>query len=174
MKDVVYYFGYGILKNQDVVKEIIGTIPKGGYGGILEGFDLGYQNLDQIPEPSKKILFGLYGFNFKAYTIRKGNGYISGIIWELNQKEFNFIKEWEFVGVWRNVISVPIKLFNGHLITSFTTSIFYDQTIKGYIDSINYETNLNPQGKKQLYENKDKIMEIELIRKQIKILRTKK
>jgi len=71
-------------------------------------------------------------------------------------------------------MNVKVKLFNGNILDAITTKVYDEQEIEKYVDNINYETNLNPQGQKKLYEDRDKIKEIEMIRKQIKILRAKK
>lgn len=168
-----YYFGYGILREPTIINEILGYAPK-YHGAILENYDLGYQILDQIPEKPRKILEKIWGIGFKAYTIKAGQGVVAGVIWELTEQDLELIKQWDFVGSWREVIKVKIKLFNENIIDAITTKVYDEQEIKKYVDSIIYENNLNPQGKKQLYEDRDKIKEIDLIRKQIKILRARK
>lgn len=159
-----YYFGYGILREQVFVNEILGYIPK-CHGAILENFDLGYQILDQIPKLPRSFLLKIWGVGFKAYTVRSGKGIVDGVIWELTDQDIELIKQWEFVDSWREILNVKVKLFNGNMINAVTTKTYDEQEVEKYVDNIIYENNLNPQGKKQINEDKKAI---KLIRKQIK------
>ena len=152
-----------MLRDPLVIKEIIGYSPKGSQGAVINNFDLGYQLLEQIPSETKSVLSQVWGPGFKAYTIYPGKGVVAGSIWDLEEKDLELIKKWEFVGNWREIITIPAKLFNGNTIDVSTTKVFSNQKIETYVDGINYENSLNPQGKKFSYEEKFRKDEIEKI-----------
>jgi hypothetical protein len=170
---MTYFFGYGAFKDKDIFKEIIGHYPLVYFGGLISNFDLGYQILTQIPEKPRQILERIWGTRFRAYTLAKGKGIVTGNIYEITYDDFLLIDRWEFIKEWREFIKVEVTLFNGNKIEAYTTKTLDSQKIEELVDGINYETNLNPQGKKALYENSQKINEIEMIRKQIEIMKIK-
>ncbi len=96
------YFGYGpTLKNRKIIKEIIGRDPGEGRSAVIRGFQLGYQSLSQIPESVSNKLLQFWGESFRAYTLVKGPGVVSGIVWEITDEEFIKLQQWNFVGEWR-------------------------------------------------------------------------
>lgn len=105
----VLFFGYGANKSRSKIQQIIGKDPGLGVGAILEGYTLNLQSINQIPDIPRQILLKLYSGEFKAYTIRKGDGVVVGAIWEIEEEDLNKIKEWEFVDVWREIIEVSVK-----------------------------------------------------------------
>ena len=107
--DKKLFFGYGANRNRSKIKQVIGRDPGEGVGAILEGFSLYLQDLDQIPERVRADLQKIFGGSFKAYTIVKGKGFVMGVIWALTDEDLEKIKEWEYVGEWREIIEVTVK-----------------------------------------------------------------
>jgi hypothetical protein len=101
----IQYFGYGSLRNRRFIKEIIGRDPGVGRSAIIRGYQLGFQSLRQIPADVSAQLRSIWGEAFKAYTLIKGNGVVSGVVWELTQDELLRLEQWNFSGVWRHVIT---------------------------------------------------------------------
>ncbi|MFA6017044.1 MAG: hypothetical protein WC744_03080 [Patescibacteria group bacterium] len=164
----VFFFGYGAYKDNYRLAEIIGKPPEGGEGALLEGYDLGVQNINNIPKEPKEILAKVWGNNFQAYTMKKGSGYIQGRIWLLDEEDLQKIKEWEFINKsdWRELVSVTVKTSDGKTISTITDKSKDKYEIDKFVDGLNYEPNLNREGKK--YYSEEDEYKIELMRKEIK------
>lgn len=172
--DKIYYFGYGTTRIKEVVKGVIEGELAGGYGCVLDGYILCYQTLRQIPEIPRKVLEEVWGKNFKCYSIIKGSGVISGTIWQITLEDFEKIKKWEFVPEWKEELTVKVKTYNGEIIEAHTTKVHESQDIFTVVDGINYESNLNPQGKKKdltdlEVEEQYKIKTLEKIRENLEL-----
>lgn len=143
MKNKINFFGYGA--NRDILKiqKILGKIPAGGNGAVLANYALCYQRLNQIPEPAKGLLNDVWGEYFKSYTIVPGNGIVAGVIWEIEESDLELIKEWEFVGTWREIISIKVELFDSNQIDCVTEKAINTELVEASIDSLNYLNNLN-------------------------------
>ena len=72
------FFGYGVLSDRYIIKEIIGRDPGVGKSAVVEGYQLAYQVLDQIPLQIRSFLEKVWGSAFRAYTLRGGAGVVSG------------------------------------------------------------------------------------------------
>lgn len=105
----ILFFGYGANKSRSKIQQIIKRDPGTGIGAVLEGYTLNTQSLNNIPENPRKIIFQLYGSEFKSYSIKKGDGIVLGVIWETTPEELELIKDWESVGTWRELIEVDVK-----------------------------------------------------------------
>lgn len=141
------FFGYGILRNKRILAEIIHHEPDGGSSAILENYNLCVQTLDLIPNFPRDILQKVWGQNFRSYTLKKGNGIVSGIVWKLSEEDLTKISRWDFIPEWKEIIKVQVKTFSEKIIESVTTKVYDNQSFYALIDGINYENNLNPQGK---------------------------
>lgn len=164
----IIYFGYGANKDYFKLREILGKEPKGGEGAVLQGFNLAIQTLNDIPDQAKNILNKVWGDNFQSYTIKPGTGMIEGRVWILDQEDLEKLKEWEFVGnnSWKEFITVTVTNSDGKTITALTEKSREEYGIKKLVDGLNYEANLNKEGK-NYYSKKDEY-KIELMRKEIK------
>lgn len=164
----VFFFGYGAYKDYFRLKEIIGKSPEGGEGALLEGFDLGVQSIDNIPKEPKEILSKVWGNNFQAYTMKRGSGYIQGRIWLLDEEDLEKIKEWEFINKsnWRELVTITVKTSDGKNISAITDKSQDYYEIDKIVDGLNYEPNLNKEGKK--YYSEEDEYKIELMKKEIK------
>lgn len=106
--DKCLFFGYGSNRNRSKIRQIIGRDPGDGVGAIVEGYSLYIQNLEQIPEPAQSDLKNTFG-DFRAFTMRAGRGIIAGIIWSITPEELEVIKQWEYVGIWREIVEITVK-----------------------------------------------------------------
>lgn len=162
----ILYFGYGAYRSKSRISQVTGDDPGEGVGGILEGYRLAYQTLSEIPSPAKEALNKVWGPDFKAYTAVKGNGVISGILWNVTDEGFQVIKEWEFIGVWREIIELEVKTSDGMVIKAFTDKAFDSHPVSGYVDGLMYnEFNFRNQGeieklKEEKYYTDEKLEEI--------------
>lgn len=95
----ILFFGYGANRSRNKLRTLLNRDPGENVGAVVEGYCLGIQTLKQIPEEIKGTLKSIYGENFKAYTLKKGRGIVSGSLWEISTEEIEVIKNWEFVGL---------------------------------------------------------------------------
>lgn len=169
--DPVFFFGYGANRNKEKIKEIIGHYPALELGGILEGYQLAYQTLEQIPNPPKEILEKIFGSNFKAYTLKKGDGIVEGTLWQVTEDEAKLIREWEYDGIWREFIQVSIKTAGNKEVRALTEKSNDTYPTIDVVDGLQYDEFLNTDlqtAQKQYYsENQLNIIraELEKIRK---------
>jgi len=139
----VRFFGYGLLSDRSIVKQIIGRDPGEGKSAVVEGFQLAYQVLSQIPENIRPVLQKTWGETFKAYTLRTGSGIVAGVIWELSEEELGKLMTFEFVGVWRESVTGTAKTGDGTPIPVRLIKVSDAQPIEETVEGIRYETNLN-------------------------------
>lgn len=135
----VFFFGYGAYRNKSKLAQVLGHAVSEGVGAILEGHVLVYQTIDQLPESLQEFFRNTYGNNFKAYTIRKGNGVISGMIWEINKQDLETLKKWEFVPEWREIVEVNVKSSGEKMVTAYSEKAQDDQPFHEITDGVEYE-----------------------------------
>jgi hypothetical protein len=164
------FFGYGVLSDRYIIKEIIGRDPGVGKSAVVEGYQLAYQVLDQIPLQIRPFLEKVWGSAFRAYTLRGGAGVVSGRIWELTDAELIRIREWNFVGTWRELGETSAKTSTGEVIRVTIEKVADSQPITEVVDGISYEANLNYQGQRIIAEQ-SREEELELVREQLIQLR---
>ena len=161
----ILFFGYGANRSRSKMVQIIGN-KLSGQGAIIEGYRLAYQSLDQIPEPAKTVLLKIWGHQFKSYTLKEGKGVVSGVLWEISDENFQKIKEWEFIGVWRELIEVDVRTSDGKKLHAFTEKAPEIHPISGYADGLLYNEyeflNLVEKQKEQIsnYYNDKQIQEV--------------
>lgn len=167
----VYFFGYGANRNREKIYQITGKYPSLEFGAILEGYQLCVQNLDLITEKPRKILTELYGERFKAYTIKKGNGIVSGMIWEITPEDLEKIKEWEFVGDWKEIIEITIRSAGNKTIQAITEKVTDDAQVIDIVDGLSYDEfeftiKNDSKSKEEFYTQ----AQIDYIKKQLKTI----
>jgi hypothetical protein len=141
--NTINFFGYGLLRDRSIIKEIIGRDPGTGRPAIIRGYELVYQVLSQIPEKVRQKLEQAWGSNFKAYTLRRGAGIVTGVIWEITDQELEKIKAWEFVGMWREAVNDTVTTSDGEQISIAIIKAPDEQLFEEKINGLQYETNLN-------------------------------
>jgi hypothetical protein len=174
--DKTLFFGYGAYKDKkriEVIFRISGFTGddleiEGGFGARTDGYVLAIQNLQQIPEASRKSLMEVWGGNFRCYTIKPGIGQVAGVLWTLNEKQFQALKEWECDGVWREFVEVEVITTDQHKLTAFADKAINDNEVAQIVDGLNYESNLNLEGMKKRTNNDDsdeyRIQELQKVR----------
>jgi hypothetical protein len=175
--DKILFFGYGANRDKKRIEDILrasGLIGEdlkleGGYGARVDGNVLAIQNLQQIPERIRETLLKVWGANFRAYTIKPGTGQVAGVLWGLNEKQFEVLKAWEHDGVWREFVEVEIITTDQHKLKAFTDKVIDDNNITQLVDGLNYESNLNIEGMKTPTNNDDayRINELQTIRQEL-------
>jgi len=153
----ILFFGYGANRDKKRIEDIlkasalIGDDLKvdGGFGARVDGMLLAIQNLQQVPEEAKKPLMEVWGSNFRAYTLKPGVGQVSGVLWGLNEQQFEALKTWEHDGVWRKFIEIEIITTDQHRLKAFTDKALDDTNVMQFVDGLNYESNLNIAGMKE-------------------------
>ncbi|HBB76526.1 MAG: hypothetical protein A2186_00750 [Candidatus Levybacteria bacterium RIFOXYA1_FULL_41_10] len=174
----ILFFGYGANREKTRIVDIlrasnlVGDDLKldGGYGARVDGMILGIQDLEQIPEVARKSLLEVWGSNFRAYTVKPGTGQVAGVLWGLNEKQFQTLKEWEHDGVWRKFIEVEITTTDQHKLKAFTDKALDDSKVVQIVDGLNYESNLNMEGMKAPVKKENdeyRIKELQVIREKL-------
>ncbi|MBI2021838.1 hypothetical protein HYS93_03095 [Candidatus Daviesbacteria bacterium] len=136
--DKILFFGYGANKARSKIAYIIGRDPGDHVGAIAEGFVLAVQHLNNIPAKPQSLLRTLYGNEFKAYTLKKGQGLVTGIIWEMTQVDLEKIKQWEFVGEWREIIEIEVESSGGKTTKVLTEKNMDQFKVDGVADGLLY------------------------------------
>jgi len=171
LKPNKYYFGYGANRSKQRVTDILKTEPMGGYGAIIEKYALCYQILEQIPEPPHNLLRKVWGNKFRGYTIKPiSKGLVAGVLWKLTEDQFQRFNEWECIGSWKKIISIPVIMFDGKLEQAYTEIVTNDQQIFEIVDGLYYENNLNPQGIQTVVNDEYRIKALQKVRAQLKKL----
>lgn len=165
----IFFFGYGANRDLYRLKEILGNTPEGGQGAFIEGFNLAVQNLDQIPPETREILRRVWGDEFHAYTLQKGDGFVEGRIWILDERDLEKLQQWEFVGdkSWRELITTTATTSSGEKITVLTEKSREDYPVEKLTDGFNYEMNINKLPKR--YHSEEDEYKLELLRKEIRL-----
>lgn len=132
------FFGYGANRSRSKIKEIIGRDPGDPVGAIIEGYNLYFQTLKQIPNPAGKILRDLFGGSFKAFTIKKGDGLVGGVVWSFTDKDLEKMKEWEFVGEWREIVKVKVKSEDLYEVDVVTEKSIDSDNVENRVDGLLY------------------------------------
>lgn len=133
------FFGYGANRNRSLLSRLFGHELEKELGAIIEGYQLAYQNLEQIPDVPQQIIRERYGNEYRTYTLQKGEGVVSGALFELTDQDIEVLKEWEFVGVWREMITVDVRLANGHVVQAVTEKAIEGSPIEKVIDGLLYD-----------------------------------
>jgi hypothetical protein len=135
----IIFFGYGANRNRQKISQIIGYDPGEGVGAVLENYILCIQLLIQVPEPIRKFLTQVYGPEFKSYTIRKGEGLVSGTIWELTEEDIGKIHQWEFIGSWREMVNIAVTTSRLTQIQAITEKAPDQQDYEEVVDGLLYD-----------------------------------
>lgn len=148
MNSFVEFFGYGADRDPEMMKAIIGRVPK-GYPAVLEGFELCVQTWDEIPKEAKKILSPPWDHNFSSYILRptlKPFKKVRGIIWLITPHERKLIDNWEITGKWYQVFLLRIKT-NDDIPKQIEIQVVNDQNIKKTVNGVYYRNYVNSKSK---------------------------
>lgn len=173
------FFGYGANKDKKRLQEIFKAsdlegdelVVRGGKGARVDNMVLAVQAFNQLPEEIKEAIDKVWGDKFRSYTMKAGNGQIAGVIWELTDKQYKALKDWEFDGVWREMREVEVVTSDQQKLKVLTDKIKDAAAIKEIVDGLNYEANLNREGMRELgYEKEDeyRVYELKRVREQLR------
>lgn len=135
----VLFFGYGANRSSNKLRTLLNRDLGDSVGAVIEGYCLGIQTLKQIPEEISTTLKSIYGEDFKAYTLKKGRGMVTGSLWEITTDEIETIKNWEFVGPWREMIEVEVISSGLKPIKAFTEKAIELQEVDHIVDGLLYQ-----------------------------------
>lgn len=177
----ILFFGYGANRDKKRIVDILEASGlagedleiQGGKGARIDGAVLSIQTLDQVPMQVRDMLQKVWGDKFRAYTLKPGNGQIAGVVWELTQKQYDALKEWELVGVWRELTEVEAITSDLQRLRVCTDKASNDAVVKEIVDGLNYESNLNKEGMRFYEEDAEdeyRVKELLRVREDLKLM----
>lgn len=155
MEKKILYFGYGANRDPKMMEWITGNKNLVGKPGILKGYKLCVQRLDQIPDTvaptapapysaRANVISGGWPETFESYIIKKdAQGKVHGTIWELAPQDRELVRDWELIDFgWYKDITAETT--DGKKVTVETEGLREGQKIDREVDGKNYETWLQP------------------------------
>jgi hypothetical protein len=156
MEKKVLYFGYGANSQREMMEAITGNKNLAGQPGVLKGFKLCIQKIDQVPDSvfpgspapvsPKKILKDSWGEDFETYIIKPGEetDEVTGTIWELTPLERELVRDWELVDFgWYKDMKGKAVTLDGEDIVVQTEGLREGQEIDREVNDKNYKPFLN-------------------------------
>jgi len=145
---MIYFFGYGADKDADMMKAVIGRVPKGEKAAV-SGFELCVQSLADLPFAAQKIVKRSWdeSDHFKSYAIRPSknmDSIVTGTMWELTPFERKLVDNWELTELWYNVFFLTIEASKK---IQVEIQVINDQQIRRIINGKRYKTFLNSKKK---------------------------
>lgn len=143
---MIYFFGYGADRDPEMMKAIVGRVPKGEEAAI-SGFELCVQSLADVPFKAQQIIKQSWDHSFKSYAIRPARdmtSVVTGTMWELTPRERKLIDNWELTGLWYDVFFIakgaphPVNI---------ELQIIQNQPIRSIENGRHYKTFLNTKDK---------------------------
>ncbi|MFI5265225.1 MAG: hypothetical protein ACHQT7_00585 [Candidatus Levyibacteriota bacterium] len=173
------FFGYGANRDKKRLQEIFKAsdlegdelVVRGGKGARIDNMVLAIQTFNQLPEEIKETMNKVWGDKFRSYTMKAGKGQIAGVIWELTDRQYKALRDWEFDGVWREMREVEVITHDQQKLKVLTDKIRDTSAIKEIVDGLNYEANLNREGMRDVgYEKEDeyRIYELKRVREALR------
>ena len=106
----VLYFGYGANAHKDMIKALVGRVPK-GFKAKLEDYGLFLQSWLDIPLEAKKTLEEVWDEKFSSYiAVPLKKTEVWGTAWKITPRKRAVIGEWELHHKW--YLPVKIKVLN--------------------------------------------------------------
>jgi len=146
MEKKILYFGYGANSQREMMEAITGNKNLAGQQGILRGFKLCVQRMDQVPDLPKRILKDSWGDDFETYIIKPGEetDEVMGTVWELIPLERELVRDWELVDFgWYNDIEGKAVTKDGQEVEIQTEGFREGQEVDREVDGKNYKPFLN-------------------------------
>lgn len=105
---MIAYFGYGTNRDQDMMMAMIGRNDIKGERGVLKGYELVIQNLEDISDKivegapfhssPQEIMKSALGESAKLYIIRPNpSAETYGTIWQITEDEYEMVRDWELI-----------------------------------------------------------------------------
>ena len=135
------YFGYGANKDIDMIKAITGTYLFGKCA-YIEGYKLGVQKLDNIPEiPQNQLNKFWSDKGFESYVVIKSDNEkdrVYGTLWTMSENDRECVREWELIPLgWYTEVPVTAILENGIEVQA-VTEIIIGQSVDRLVEGKNY------------------------------------
>lgn len=157
MENKVLYFGYGANSQREMMEAITGNKNLVGKPGILRGFKLCVQRMDQIPDSvfpnspapvsPKQIIKENWPDSFETYMIKPADvtDEVMGTIWELTPQERELVRDWELVDFgWYKDMKGRAETLDGQTVNVQTEGFREGQEVDREIDGEDYKPFLNP------------------------------
>lgn len=178
MEQKILYFGYGANSQREMMEAITGNKNLVGQPGVLRGFKLCVQKMNQVPESVKKILKESWPDSFETYVIKLGNetDEVVGTIWQLTPLERELVRDWELVDFgWYKDMKGKAITSDGKEVEIQTEGLKEGQETDREINGSNYEPFLNrledfqrvAEKARKEYLERNKIQEGVLVGKEI-------
>jgi len=141
----IFYYGPGA--DEDVMTAIIGKKPIKGRSAILQGYKLGIQGVNEIPDikvkgssqTARQIIKGAWGPDFLMHAAHKGKGLIKGIVWTINKEDLGMVKKLELVKFkWYSIVKSKVVFADGGT-AQVLTIVVKNQPVQKDIDGLNYD-----------------------------------
>ncbi len=155
MSDNIFYFAYGANRTLEMMSWITGKSGFKGRPATINGWILGIQKLNQVPNiivptsvgsrPLREHLQTEWGDEFETYVITSGEGRVKGTLWEIKPEERKLIRNWERVGFWYKEVRVKAFTDDGSEIEAVTECLGDNQSFDRKIDGMNYDPFLFPK-----------------------------
>jgi len=154
-EEAIQYFAYGANRDLQMMKAITGAQELFGRPGILKGYTLCVQKLNQVPDVAsetspvpispRELLKQSWPYTFESYIIKPDpNGEVAGTIWELTPLQRELVRDWELVDFgWYKDINTSAITADGQVIQVQAEGLRDDQQVDRKVDGHNYETWLN-------------------------------
>lgn len=156
MENKILYFGYGANSQREMMEAITGNKNLVGQPGVLRGFKLCVQRMDQVPDSvspnspvrvsPKQILKDSWPDSFETYIIKPGNKVdeVTGTVWELTPLERELVRDWELVDFgWYEDIKAKALTQDDKKVDVQTEGFREGQQIDREVDGKNYTPFLN-------------------------------
>lgn len=151
---MIYFFGYGADKDADMMKAIVGRVPK-GEKATVSGFELCIQSLADIPYAAQKFVKQSWNHSFLSYAMRPAKdmeSVVTGTMWELTPLERKLIDNWELTGLWYDVFFIAKSAPHP---VNIELQIIQNQPIRSIENGKHYKTFLN--SKEKMLETANKL-----------------
>ncbi|TAH32885.1 gamma-glutamylcyclotransferase [Candidatus Saccharibacteria bacterium] len=154
MTDTVLYFGYGANRDAAMIARVLGKAESElvGYPGVLDGYELAIQRLDQVPDSvsptapvrisPRNLLQESWSSDFRSYGIRRNPASkVAGTVWELTPDERERIRDWELIDFgWYEDCEGTATMADGREVRVTTERLGDTQPIERIVDGMQYET----------------------------------
>ncbi len=155
MNKKILYFAYGANRDIRMMKAITGSQELVGQPGVLKGYALCVQKLNQVPDvvsetapvpvSPRALLKESWPDTFESYIIKPDpGGEVAGTIWELTPLQRELVRDWEMVDFgWYGDINAEAVTQDGLVVNVQTEGLRDGQEVDREVDGHNYETWLN-------------------------------
>ncbi len=155
MGNKILYFAYGNNREPEIMQALTGNKKLVGHEATLKGYVLGVQRLDQVPKtrmpglpisPYEAIKRN-WDDKFESYVVKKGEGDVKGIVWELTPEERELVRDWELVDFgWYKDIKGKAVTKDGREVDIQTEGFREGQEVDREVDGKDYPAFLNKFG----------------------------